>query len=53
MIQQIEYFKNYQIDKSLLKINLYNNFNFTNLFWRIKDDMKINTDLITEKTYDK
>ena len=48
MIQQIEYFKNYQIDKSLLKINLYNNFNFTNLFWRIKDDMKINTDLITE-----
>ena len=48
MIQQIEYFKNYQIDKSLLTINLDKNNNFTNLVWRIRDDMKINTDLITE-----
>lgn len=48
IIQQIEYFKNYQIDKSLLTINLVKNINFTNLVWRIRDDMKINTDLITE-----
>jgi len=48
IIQQIEYFKNYQIDKSLLTINLDKNVNFTNLVWRIRDDMKINTDLITE-----
>lgn len=48
MIQQIEYFKNYQIDKSLLTINLDKNVNFTNLVWRIRDDMKINTDIVTE-----